>query len=781
MRSASILSLLIGLGTAVAAAAEPPREQIEFFEQKIRPLLVQRCYECHSEQADPLQGGLRLDRSAGVLDGGDSGPAIVPGKPDESLLIEAIGYRSDRLEMPPDGKLPQRELELLTEWVRRGAPMPAGSDAAAVRNSGIDFAAGRQFWSFQPLAPRDLPPVRDGTWPSGRIDSFILAELDQHGLSPSAAAGRRTFLRRLAFDLTGLPPSPDEIDEFAADTDEAANVKRVDRLLASPHYGERWGRYWLDLARYSDKTASWLSSLESAWLYRDWVVRAFNEDLPYDDFVRRQLATDLMPETGPEDTPALGFLGLSPVYWKELMLDKEVIKGTVAEEWEERIDAVGRTFLGLTLACARCHDHKYDPISTEDYYALAGVMAGTRLIDRPIIPAPEAAVVQQARERIAAIQEQIKALESGKAGGADAKPQIESLKREIAQIESDTPRFHVPLAHAVDDAALYVLADGPNATKLEYKPGEPIELNVQIRGNPSNPGPLVPRRFLTVLSDGAPRPFGAGSGRRDLAEAIVTDAAALAARVIVNRVWEHHFGRGLVDTPSDFGAQGSRPTHPELLDDLAARFIAHGWSIKWLHREILASATYGQSSRHDDAKFAADPENRWLWRMPRRRLEIEAWRDAMLLTAGTLDRRVGGPALELKDADNHRRTIYGKVDRYDLNDMLRLYDFPDPLAHSPTRPPTTTALQQLFVLNGPLVEREAAALAERVARECPDNVNGQIRLTYRWLYGRDPSEDEQRLGVEFLSGGDGGSQSAVELWRQYAQVLLGSSEFLFVD
>ncbi|HUG89485.1 MAG TPA: DUF1549 domain-containing protein, partial [Planctomycetaceae bacterium] len=518
MRSVWILSVLIW--TAAAAGAEPPREQIEFFEQKIRPLLVKRCYECHSDQADPLQGGLRLDRSAGLLAGGDSGPAVVPERPDESLLIEAIGYKSERIEMPPDGRLPAREIELLIDWVRRGAPMPADSDAAAVRRSGIDFAAGRQFWSFQPVALRDLPPVSDGTWPSARIDSFVLAELDQHGLSPSAAADRRTFLRRLAFGLTGLLPAPDEIDEFAADTGEAAEVKRIDRLLASPHYGERWGRYWLDLARYSDKTASWLSSIESAWLYRDWVVRALNEDVPYDDFVRRQLATDLMPETGPEDTPALGYLGLSPVYWKELMLDKEVIKGTVAEEWEERIDAVGRTFLGLTLACARCHDHKFDPVSTEDYYALAGVMAGTRLTDRPTIPAPEAAVVQQARERIAALQEQIKTLEAGKPGAADSKQQIDALKREIAGLESDTPQFHVPLAHAVDDAALYVLADGPNATKLEYKPGEPIDLHVQIRGNPSNPGPLVPRRFLTVLSDSAPRPFGAGSGRRDLAEAI---------------------------------------------------------------------------------------------------------------------------------------------------------------------------------------------------------------------------------------------------------------------
>jgi hypothetical protein len=776
----------VASGAGAAAGAEPPREQIEFFEQKIRPLLVKRCYECHSERADPVQGGLRLDSRAGVQAGGDSGPAVVSGRAGESLLIEAVEYAGDRVQMPPEGQLPGREIALLREWVDRGVPMPADTSAVGERTK-IDFEAGREFWSFQPVVSREVPAVRDTGWAAGRVDRFVLAALESRGLTPSDAADERTLLRRLSFDVTGLPPLPDDVKEFAeADTDELpggdgpATVKWVDRLLASPHYGERWGRYWLDLARYSDKTASWLSSIESAWLYRDWVVRALNEDLPYDDFVRRQLATDLMPGTGPEDTPALGFLGLSPVYWKELMLDPEVIKGTVAEEWEERIDAVGRTFLGLTLACARCHDHKFDPISTEDYYALAGVMAGTRLTDRPIIPANDAAVVRQAEECVRLLEEQIKRLDAESMLTADDAGRAERLKEQTAAIAASTPRYGTPWTHAVDEAAVYVLADGPNATRLEYKPGESLDLHVQIRGNPSNPGPLVPRRFLTVLSDGTPDSFGSGSGRRELAEAIVTDAASLAARVIVNRVWEHHFGRGLVDTPSDFGSQGSRPTHPELLDDLAARFIEHEWSIKWLHREILLSAAYRQSSRHDAANFAADPEDRWLWRMPRRRLEIEPWRDAMLAVAGTLERRIGGSAIELKDAGNHRRTIYGKVDRYDLNEMLRIHDFPDPLAHSPMRPPTTTALQQLFVLNGPLIERQAQALTERVAVGCPDDLEGQIRLAYRLLYGREATDDELRLGLEFLgSGGD--LSSAAAFWPQYAQVLLGSSEFLFVD
>ena len=760
---------------------------VALFERKIRPLLARRCYECHSGSAKILRGGLRLDTRAGILRGGDSGPVVVPGRPDESLLIEAIGYESGTIQMPPGGILPEGEIGLLKEWVLRGAPLPSESAEKAATPSGIDFEAGRRFWSFQPAERIAAPRVCGAERVQQPIDAFILAELQKHGLDPSPRADRRTLIRRVYFDLVGLPPSPEEVERFADDAAPDAYRRLVDWLLASPHYGERWGRYWLDLARYSDQTASWLNSIAQAWLYRDWVVRALNDDLPYDQFVARQLAADLLPGTIPEDIAALGFLGLSPVYWKELKLDPEVIKGTVAEEWEERIDTIGRTFLGLTIACARCHDHKFDPISTEDYYGLAGVVAGTRLIDRPLLPEAEAAVVQAARGRLASLKEQIRQAKETKPAPPDLESQVEALEHEIAGIEQSTPHYDSPVAHAVDDAALYVLAAGPAATKLEYKPGEPRDLHVQIRGNPSNPGRLVPRRFLTVLSSGPPQPFTEGSGRRALAEALVTDAAPLLARVIVNRVWLHHFGRGLVETPSDFGAQGARPTHLELLDDLTARFIENGWSLKWLHREIVLSAVYQQVSATDpngpDAEpigraIAVDPENRLLWRMNRRRLEIEAWRDAMLAVSGTLDRRVGGPPLDLKNAANDRRTIYGRVDRYDLEEMLRLYDFPDPLGHSPMRLSTTTALQQLFVLNSPFVQRQASLLAERVARENPDDAAGQVRCAYRLLFARDPTPRELTLGISFVA--ENGSHS-VERWHEYAQVLLGNNEFLFVD
>lgn len=777
-RFACFLLLLSLLCARARAAEEVDLAGIEFFETKVRPLLVKRCYECHSQTAKKSQGGLLLDTAAGLSAGGDSGPPIVAGKPEESLLIEAVGYE-DTLQMPPTGKLPEEEIAVLTAWVKRGAPLP--KDGATVAKTRIDFAAGRKFWSFQPPVRHEPPAAAFPGWPAKPIDGFILAALEKQQLSPSPAADRRTLIRRASFDLIGLPPTPDEVARFVDDPAPDAYAQLIERLLASPQYGERWGRYWLDLARYTDKPASWDSAVAQAWLYRDWVVRALNDDLPYDEFVRRQLAADLTGVSAPPDLAALGFLGLSPTLWKELKLDHQVIKVTVAEEWEERIDAVGRTFLGLSLACARCHDHKFDPISNEDYYALAGVMAGTRLIERHIIPESAAAIVREAIAKVQALQAEVKKLEDAKPAPPENAAKAAELRAQIAELEKGTPNYHSPQAFAVDDAALYVLPDGPNATRLDYHPGEALDLAVQIRGNPANPGPVVPRRFLTVLSPEAPATFGRGSGRLDLANAIVTTGAPLSARVIVNRVWQHHFGRGLVETPSDFGSQGARPSHPELLDDLTARFIEHGWSLKWLHREIMLSATYQQASSYDAAKFAVDPDNRLLWRMPRVRLDVEAWRDAMLAVSGTLDAKLGGPAADLTSAENVRRTIYGRVDRYNLDDMLRLHDFPDALSHSPTRAPTTTALQQLFVLNSPFVQQQAAALANRLAAEHPGSVAEQVRRAYMLLFGREPTAGQLKLAVEFLTGNGSSAAPTAEAWREYAQVLLGSNEFMFVD
>ena len=785
--------LLLGTLASVASGLLPPfarggespptAADVEFFEAKVRPLLVMRCYECHSDKGKGVKGGLHLDSRSGILTGGDSGPAVIPEKPAESLLVEAINYPQDGVQMPPRGKLPKEEIELLTEWVRRGAQFPdGGRNAEAARRAGIDWEFGRKFWSFQPVREQPLPVVHDVRWIENRVDAFVIEKLEQAGINHSPAADRRTLLRRLSFDLTGLPPSLDELDEFVADNSPGAYRRQVERLLDSPHYGEKWGRFWLDIARYCDIAEPWSTEPGAkAWLYRDWVVRAINDDMPYNRFLELQLAADLIPDARLSDIAALGFLGLSPVYWKELKLDQSVIRSVVAEEWEERIHTLSGAVLGLTMACARCHDHKFDPISQEDYYALAGVLASTKLTPRPLLPEPEARVVSAAREQIQSWQKERDELLANKPPAAAAAAKAEQLAMQIAELERTTPHYGEPLVYAAQDASLQILPDGPDRTKLEYRTGEAQNVALQVRGSATNLGPVVPRRFLTVLSAGSPAAFQQGSGRRELARAFVTDAAPLAARVIVNRVWQQHFGQGLVDSPSNFGTTGSRPTHPALLDDLAARFIAHGWSLKWLHRELVLSATFQQSSDFDAARFAIDPDNRLLWRANRRRLDIESWRDTMLAATGRLSLAIGGPDLGLDDPANNRRTLYATVKRRELHAMLRLLDFPDPTTHSAARDSTTTPLQQLFVLNSPFMMEQAIAFAARVKVETTSDVESRVRYVYRLLFGRDPTDRQIELAREFLAPGANDPAMLESLWKQYAQALLGSNEFTFVD
>ena len=644
------------------------------------------------------------------------------------------------------------------------------------RGRSIDFEEGRKFWSFQPVKRVESPPATDG-WGQNRIDRFVHARMRERGLQPSPVAGRRILIRRVSYDLIGLPPSPDEVGSFLADQSPEAYSRLVNRLLASPHYGERWGRAWLDLARYTDVRERWIVTRGSPYRYRDWVVRALNEDMAYDQFAKRQLATDLMDETGVADTPALGFLGISPVYHKELLLAAEVVRMIVAEEWEERVDAVGRTFLGLTISCARCHDHKSDPIDSRDYYALAGVFASVRRSDRSSIPDERVKVADKARKEVEKLDKEAKGLRDAKSPPPDRDEQLHRIEERVRHLKESTPDYD-HLVPVVIESSIHVVAKEDFGTKLDYKPGVPRDLRLQIRGNPDTLGPVVKRRFLRVLSRGEPRTFTGGSGRLELANYIFDEGASLSARVMVNRVWLQHFGRGLVTTPSDFGAQGERPSHPGLLDDLAARFIEEGWSLKWLHREIVTSATYRQSADHRPEMALRDPDNKWLWRMNRRRLEVEAWRDAMLEVTGQLVLEVGGAPLDLSRADNYRRTIYGRIDRRDLEPVLQMYDFPDPGAHSPMREKTITPLQQLFVLNGEFVRRQAESLTARLYREAPESEEARIELAYKLLYGRLVTKDEIAMARSFLAL-EGASDR--ENWQRYAQALLASNEFLFVD
>jgi Protein of unknown function (DUF1549)/Protein of unknown function (DUF1553)/Planctomycete cytochrome C len=763
---------------------------LEFFEAKIRPVLVERCNRCHSAGKKAPKGGLRLDSPSGLLEGGDSGAVIAPGKPGESLLIDAIAHEGGAAEMPPDAKLPDRVIADFREWVAMGAPLPESRGAAAsVLPSAIDPDKGRQFWSFLPASVRPLPAVSDPRWSRNRVDPFVLRGLDEHGMRPSPEADRRTLIRRVTFDLTGLSPTPGEVEAFLADGAPAAYERLVERLLASPRHGERWGRSWLDVARYAEDNPTGEATNKAPrnpHAYRDWVIRALNDDLPYDEFVRRQLAADLMPGLPRSELAALGFIGLAPVYHKEPKLSAEVIATIVADEWDERVDTITRGFLGLTVACARCHDHKFDPIGTADYYALAGVMASTQLVDRALVPADPAAEEALARLRSDLVDlglrlgyaKEMKST-AGKQNedGSKFDGTIADLEARIKALKATKP-FDGPTAPGVRDAGLWVDGTDPSWTVLDYRPGESRDLPVFLRGNASNPGPIVARRFPAVLSPGEPRDFGEGSGRKQLADGIVGDAASLAGRVIVNRVWGWHFGRPLVTTPSNFGKLGAPPSHPDLLDDLTARFIAGGWSLKALHREIVLSSTYRQSSRGDALARSNDPENRWLGRANRRRLDVEAWRDAILQVSGSLDPTMGGPSGGLENADFFCRTVYGKVSRQRVADVLRVFDFPDANRHGEGRDATTTPLQQLYFLNSPFLLANSDRLAGRTFDRRP-SPEGFIGALYRDVLLRGPSDDETVRSLRLVEAG-GGPESR-EAWAVLAQALLIGNEFLFVD
>jgi hypothetical protein len=760
-------------------------QSIELFEKQVRPLLFEHCYACHSEKSGKREGELLLDSVAAIQRGGSRGPLIDAVHPRDSLLLRVLSYQDDELQMPPEGRLPAELRRAVEAWVHSGAVLPdSGTPAPGVpagsHSAEIDWQAARQFWAYQPLVSGALPEVHRGQWVQCRCDAFILQRLEQQQLAPAPAADRATLIRRATFDVIGLPATPREVAEFVADDSPDAYERLIERLLAAPQYGERWARFWLDLARYADVTPNWLDSTERGWLYRDWVIRAWNEDLPYDQFIRLQLAADLMEPVDPRDLAALGFLGLSPTRWKELRLAPVLIETIVAEEWDERVDVVTRAFLGLNVACARCHDHKFDPITMQDYYGLAGVFASSQLSERPLLPAQEARQVRAARRQVEQLQQQLDEVQDKKSDAA------KQLADEMARIRRETPHYDEPWAHVLTEASLYVLPDGEDKTRLDVRPGEARDLPVYLRGNPATPGPPAPRRFLQILSPATPRPFQQGSGRLELADCLFGEGRDLAARVIVNRVWREIFGRGLVRTPSDFGSQGERPTHPELLDDLASDFIRHGWSMKWLQRELLLSATYRQSSAHRPEAQRVDPENRLLWRMHRRRLDVERWRDSLLSVAGNLDSRMYGPGADLADPAHRRRTIYGQVGRHELNDLLRLYDYPDPSAHSPAREITTTPLQQLFVLNSPFLQQQSRIIADELQWRYPDDSPAErIERSYQRLFARQPSPSELTAGQQFLDAtapsGQAALENPAEAWRMYVQALLGLNEFMFVD
>ena len=762
-----------------AATKKSASEGVEFFEKKIRPVLVKHCYKCHSGKAKQPKGKLRLDSRDFIRRGGETGPAVVPGKPGTSLLLKAIRYES--LEMPPSGKLPEPVIADFQAWIRLGAPDPRDKVATATTRSqpGMSLARGRRWWSFQPVKQQSLPRTRRSKWARHRIDHFVLAELEKHGLAPSPPADRRTLIRRLTLDLLGLPPTTAQIDRFTADKRSGAVRQLVDRLLSSRHYGERWGRHWLDVARWAEDNPTSEATNRphpDAWRYRDWVIEAVNRDVPYDRFIKLQLAADLMPGFRRDDLRALGYLGTAPTYHKDPRLSKTVIETIASDDWDERVDAVSRGLLGLTVGCARCHEHKFDAVTQEDYYALAGVFASNWKVKRPLVELTEAQErrVIWAQDRIWRLKV---AISLKKDPATPSTPEgIASMEAEVAALEQ-TPYLDAPSMHAVYDAAVYIDGSDPEFTWMDFRIGEPRDLPVFLRGNVATPGKIIPRRFLEVLSPDSPQPFKHGSGRLELAEQISTNAAPLAARVFVNRVWGWHFGRPLVMTTSNFGAQGQQPTHPRLLDDLAAAFIANGWSLKWLHREILLSATYAQSSRHRAAAATIDPVNRWLWRFAPRRVDFETWRDSILAVTGSLDTRPFGPSQSVDEIKNVRRTVYATVSRRQVSPLMRLYDFPDVAQHVPGRDVTTTPLQQLFVFNSEFFIQQARTLAGRIDSTSDDSQN--IASLYHRVFARKPSGKELVIGRAFLAARR--KTHARTAWADYCQAILAASELIFVD
>jgi len=915
-RAAAAAAALLLWAQGLPASENPS----DFFEERIRPLLAQNCFTCHT---DSPQSGLRLDSRESILKGGQLGPAILPGDPEASLLIQAVRRTHPRLKMPPGNPLNPDQVRDLETWIRRGAFWPEARDQAAKAKSenGHPYRITpeqRSFWSFRPIARPVTPATVDSQWPRSAIDRFILARLESKGMRPVKTAGRRVLIRRASLDLIGLPPTPEEVEAFVRDRSPLAFARVVDRLLASPHYGERWGRYWLDLARYADDRLNDTRDdpYPNAYRYRDWVVRALNRDLPYDLFAKAQIAGDLLhPEEPGRFAGGLGLYGLSP------------------RLPDDRVDVTTRTFLGLTVACAKCHDHKYDPIPTLDFYSLQGVFQSTESHEFPLAPEAVVSDYQKQAKRIADLETDLKEFlnretlqlgdilanqtsrflgaarqvlgESGLAV-ADAASQTgldaETLQRWINHLNTwpkehpylnDWPqRLQAPeedfrkwaeefQARVISVSREQRVLDRRNRSAPKGKPREvmeadkagfwnafyfntprpdlpyrpplgiyyygevnqypgmemkvvpflkggrreyvdgileeirtlkeslpakyaflhairdsekPADLKVHIGGSKDNLGETAPRRFLQILSEGEPPPFQKGSGRLELAEAIADPRNPLTARVMANRIWMHHFGRGIVSTASNFGQLGERPTHPLLLDYLASRLISGGWSLKSLHREIMLSAAYGLSSTQSDRNAGLDPENRLYWRANRRRLDAEALRDSLLFVSGKLDPALGGPPLWLTEnlawrkgpdgepdkysqpaewilTDSNRRTLYGFVSRRRPDKTMTLFDFPNPTAISETRFETSTPLQRLFFLNSAFLTRLSEALVARL--ESGGGDPARIRQIYRILFGRNPTAEELRLGGRFLRGNEQG-------WPQYARVLLSSNEFLYV-
>ncbi len=807
-RALLALALLSAAARADAKpTAKPTAEQIEFFEKKVRPVLVKNCYSCHGDNPKKLKGKLALDTRDGLLTGGVSGPPIVPGKPDMSLLIEAVRGKGPYPKMPPDGKLKAEEIADLEAWVKMGAPDPRDGKVATNR---IDLEKAKEYWAFKPVA---RPVVPKGS--ANPIDAFILAKLEAKGLKAAPPVDKRALIRRATYDLTGLPPAPDEIDAFLQDESPEAFAKVIDRLLASSAYGERWGRHWMDVVRYAD-TAGDNSDypIPQMYRYRNWIIDAFNRDLPYDEFVRQQIAGDLLPHKDEADRQAkiiaTGYLANTRRFGSY-----EEARYPWYLTYEDQIDNLGRTFLALTINCARCHDHKFDPISQHDYYALYGFFSSTRYprpgieldkVQRDFVPLASgdtiatfekdrnakladldakvkaATAEKSAAEKELAGAEKIADEDARKAKIAEGNRKVDALKQKIKTAQQELERFAkqtLPFENA------YAVAEGK--TEGKRKVGN---AHVQVKGDPERIGPEVPRRFPDVLGGHALPATEKGSGRLHLANWLTDPKNPLTARVMVNRVWQYHFGRGLAKTASNFGVMGQPPTHPELLDYLASHFVEEKWSLKAMHKLIMLSSTYQQSSADNEANTKLDVANDYLWRFDRRRLDAESVRDTLLAVSGNLDRAPGGahPFPDPKSwgftqhnpfkavYDTNKRSVYVMQQRFARHPFFGLFDGADTNTGTDRRLVSTTPLQALYLMNDPFVHAHAKAFAGRVQKEGKDDA-ARVTRAFVLLYGRVPTDDEVKATTEYVAK-LGGTDRA---WESLTRALFLSNEFVYVE
>ena len=963
-----IPALLLALAFSFGGRATADEaKQLEFFESKIRPVLVKHCYECHSADSDEAEGGLMLDTAAGLLRGGDSGPSLVAGEPDKSLLLEALRYES--VEMPPEGRLDDEVIADFEKWIEMGAvdPRAGGENVHVAGRRTIDIEKGREFWAFQPPKMHDVPEVKDRQWSQRAIDAFIYAKLKENGLQPAPPADRATLVRRLYYDLIGLPPTAEQLQAALADNSPQAIEKLVDQLLASKEFGVHWGRHWLDVARYADSNGGdFNATFHNAWRYRDYVIKAMNEDKPFDQFVREQIAGDLLPSNDDaqrtEQMIATGFLMLGTKMLSER--DKDKLRMDVVDE---QIDTLGRTFLGMTLGCARCHDHKFDPIPTHDYYALAGIFRSTRTLEgesqkyvstwrKSELPtsAEHAAALAKHAEEVKQVKSELdvakkelaraeKAL-SGKliksnhltvddsqaevAGAWKAStysplfvgkgyihddqadkgeksveytaklPKSGLYEVRMSYTPGPTRASNVPVVvkHAEGETEVpfdqrpappidkmfgvvgqfqfekdkpasvtifttgtqgYVIADAVQFVELD-KDGKPVsnsqladdgmlremkaqiethksavkelgeklkkveadsppplpraiaasdydqpaDCEIRIRGEHRNKGDMVPRGYLQVaMTSNAALPAKDESGRRELANWIASSENPLTGRVIVNRVWSHLLGEGIVRSVDNFGQLGQRPTHPELLDHLTMRFTASpgsdgmGWSIKNLVREIVLSQTYQMASQHDDAAWEKDPENRLLWRANRKRLPAEAIRDGMLSISGQLDPSPGkspvaglgvlvnnnnADAEEYEAESSSKRSVYLPIIRNELPALLTVFDFADPDLVVGKRPVTNVPAQSLLLMNSPFVMDCADKTAKQILSEKPSSNDALIEGIYQTILARAPLEVEKKRALEFLSA-DEQTMPSDKRVAMLVHVIFASAEFRMLD